>query len=254
MADPQSGDETQKATFAGGFFTFQVASRALRGRRALIFALKLSLAAVTWALAAAIDTSGVAAAIKWALAFMTTVGLYEMDGASFFRPLLDRELHLQPGAIEERRGLFTRFITYDRFEHLRVTQDRHERVTRIVIDSDEGSLALWGYEGMERLFAELAARKPAKIMIEVQVSRFNFAPETKALGAILLGAALSLATLWGREISADALRRACGALLAVAASSMLVWRPFSRQGTRKFQVIEIIIALALGVAGVSWLF
>jgi len=253
MAEPQSGDENQKATLAGGFFAFQVSPRALKGRRALVISLKLALMAVAWALALAVDNSGVAAAIKWALAFMITVGLYEMDGAALFRPLLDRELRLQPGAIEERRGLFTRFITYERFEHLRVTQDLRERVTRIVIDTDEGSLALWGYEGMERLFAELAARKPGRVMIEVQVRRFSIAPESKALAAILLGASLSLAALWGREISPEALRRACGALLALAALSLLAWRPFSKKGTRKAQVIEILIALALGTAGLGWI-
>jgi hypothetical protein len=129
----------------------------------------------------------------WAACALGAIALARLDTEGMLAAYRDRELRVQDQALEIVRGRFTRLLFFHHLEQLRMVQGRDEKVLALQLRTLEGAVLLRGYENMESLFTALTARKPARVLLEVEESRMDWHSLTIwsrmvfAAGALLLG-------------------------------------------------------------------
>ena len=104
-----------------------------------------------------------------------------------------RFVELHPQALELHRGDFRRLAVLESLRHLSVTQTPRGRLLRLRLDFPDGRVTLRDTEGLERIFAWVAQRRPADVLIEVEERRVDWGEPLPwivlALAAVLAAAA-----------------------------------------------------------------
>ena len=155
--------------------TFATSEACLEERKRLLGEFRLvALLAMALASLEAGTLPNVARLILWSICALLALGLTRLKTQRFLDPLRQRELRLQDQALELVRGDFTRLLFFSQLEQLRMIQGRNEKVLALQLRTLDGSVLLRGYENMEALFSALMARKPERVLLEVEESRIDW--------------------------------------------------------------------------------
>jgi hypothetical protein len=233
---------------------FKTAPAAIQERRQLLRDLRLGLALALALLCLALENAplGVQAAC-WALAALLLWGLWRLDGEGLLAPFASRELRIQESALELVEGRFTRLLFFEQLEQLRMIQGRDEKVLALELQTLEGALLLRGYENMESLFAILNARKPGRVLLEVEEIRFNRESVSAWSRAVFLGGAILLLLLLLAGPSPDALKKVSGLLLIALAVFVAVFQPFSHRRGKRAALAEVGMGIIFTLFGILFL-
>ncbi len=143
---------------------FVASHRALAQRRALA----LLLAALAGLAAALLLQGGRSGLSRWVpAAALLGAGALAALVLGLRDPLKAREVLLGEHALELRRGSFRRLVVFESIRHLRTEQSPDGRLWSLRLDLEDDSVTLRDLEGLSRLFAETAQRRPAGSLIEV---------------------------------------------------------------------------------------
>jgi hypothetical protein len=155
--------------------TFASSQASLDERRRLLMEFRLvALLALALACLEAAALPATARLALWGACALLALGLARLDTERYLAPLRRRELRLQGQALELVRGDFTRLLFFSQLEQLRMIQGRDEKVLALQLRTMDGSVLLRGYENMEALFSALMARKPERVLLEVEESRMDW--------------------------------------------------------------------------------
>jgi hypothetical protein len=176
---------------------FGPSPRALLQRRVL----SAILAALLWlGLAWVLGAVGAAGSpwsrLRWWLSAVAALGLWRLVRAAALRPLVRREVLLHEQALELRHGAFRRLAVFANIRHLRTVQSPSGRLWSLRLDLEDDSVTLRDLDGLPRIFAAAAQRRPAGVLIEVEVRRVDWAePLPWMLLVLALGLLGALAAL-----------------------------------------------------------
>src|SRR5262245_23313992 len=98
-----------------------------RGQLAWIF----KFMAAVWVLVA---SALLGSALAWGLGGLAAALLLALPVRWLLSPLAERELQLQPQAVELRRGAFRRFVVFSSLRHVQVVQGPGERLLSLRLD------------------------------------------------------------------------------------------------------------------------
>ncbi|HTB21888.1 MAG TPA: hypothetical protein VK914_04185 [bacterium] len=162
---PGGKEPSQAAPLVPELVRFGPSPRALSQRRALAGALALlSLACLWLALRMAPEWGWPA----WLLAAALGYGLLRTARSAASNPLAGREVLLHPQALELRRAGFRRLVVFENIRHLSIVQSRGGRLWSLRLDLEDDSVTLRDLDGLPRIFAAAAERRPAGVLIEVE--------------------------------------------------------------------------------------
>jgi hypothetical protein len=113
-------------------------------------------------------------------------------------PLTGREVLLRPQALELRRGGFRRLVVFESIRHLHIAQSPGGRLWRLRLDLEDDSVTLRDVDGLPRIFAAAAERRPAGVLIEVEEVRVDW---EEPLPWILLALVLTLLAALGLALA-----------------------------------------------------
>jgi hypothetical protein len=155
--------------------TFKTSQASIQERQRLILEIRLAAAlALGIACLAASAWPPYARLACWAAAALLALGILRLKPRALLASLEGRELRIQEQALELVRGNFTRLLFYNQLEQLRMIQGPGEKVLALQLRTLDGSVVLRGYENMEALFTALMSRKPPRVLLEVEESRYDW--------------------------------------------------------------------------------
>ena len=173
-------------------------------------------------------------------------------GQALLQAASSRRVLIHEQALELRSRGFSRFVVFESLRHLSMAQGPQEQVLSLTLHTEDDSLRLAGFEGMGRLFSELAARKPTACLLEVEERKLDLGDPLPA--AALAGLAAALAG-WGLSsaLGSVAEGRVVGGLLLANGLGLAWWRPVSRGGAWWAGAGEVALALLMaGFGAAMW--
>lgn len=189
-AIPQEGTQSEP-----GVLCFGLSPRALGQRRFLTGLLAALIVAVLYLdLETASAWPAWARSGPWILAAGLAWFLWRVARVAVASPLAGREVLLRPQALELRRGGFRRLVVFESIRHLHIVQSPGGRLWRLRLDLEDDSVTLRDVDGLPRIFAAAAERRPAGTLIEVEEVRIDW---EEPLPWILLAAGLALVAALG---------------------------------------------------------
>lgn len=230
---------------------FKTSAAAVAERRRLLRDLRIGLALTLILLCVAFDKAPVLLQIvAWVLTALTIWGLWKLDGEGLVAPFAGREIRVQDNVLEIVQGRFTRLLFFEQLEQLRMIQSKDEKVLALELQTLGGAVLLRGYDTMEALFGALSARKPKRVILEVEESRFDRTSITFWHNAIFIFGALVLVLVWFSGPSDQALKELTGLLVIAVGLFVAALRPFSQRRGKKAATVEIGMGVVLILFGI----
>lgn len=231
---------------------FGPSGRALAQRRAVLTAVKAALFAclllLAWGFAPPSLLFNLA---KWAVVAAACWGLWQAGSDWVLGPLAARELKLHGHALELGRGDFRRLVVFDSLRHIHAVQAKGGgRFISLRLDTDDDSVLLRDLQGLPEAFADLAAKKPEKCLIEIEERAVDWGEPLPWL-AVAGGGALLLALLLAWLMEPETLRSAAGRLMVAESLALGAWRPLGR--SRRLPAVAGEITGLLLLLAVGWL-